>query len=279
MIDWIKKLVGTKNEREIRRIRPYVDQINKLESEYERYTDAELGAKTGEFKNRIAEATAPLKQQLEEATGAAAAAEPEERDELKGRVDELDKELRQKEAEVLEELVPQAFAAVREASRREGATSRRRGIEGRLENLALAEIVQMLHIGNKTALVTLSQEAGRGKIWFELGTIRHAKVGALEGEEAVFAMLEWKEGGFRIEHGVRTKESTVESDPMWLVMEGLRGLDPVAYVRFASVYRDFREAADFQEVLSEIAAAPVAPHEAVLAFESADAEAVPHKKH
>ncbi len=36
-------------------------------------------------------------------------------------------------------------------------------------------------------------------------------------------------------------------------MEGLRALDPVAYVRFASVYRDFREAADFQEVLGEIA--------------------------
>jgi transcriptional repressor NrdR len=36
------------------------------------------------------------------------------------------------------------------------------------------------------------------------------------------------------------------------VMEALRGLDPVAYVRFASVYRDFREAADFQEVLGEI---------------------------
>ena len=46
-------------------------------------------------------------------------------------------------------------------------------------------------------------------------------------------------------------------------MEALRGLDPVAYVRFASVYRDFREAADFQEVLGEIAGAPVAPHEAV----------------
>ena len=37
------------------------------------------------------------------------------------------------------------------------------------------------------------------------------------------------------------------------VMEALRGLDPVAYVGFASVYRDFREAADFQEVLGEIA--------------------------
>jgi transcriptional repressor NrdR len=38
-----------------------------------------------------------------------------------------------------------------------------------------------------------------------------------------------------------------------LAMEALKGLDPVAYVRFASVYRDFREAADFHQVLAEIA--------------------------
>jgi transcriptional repressor NrdR len=38
-----------------------------------------------------------------------------------------------------------------------------------------------------------------------------------------------------------------------LAMDALKGLDPVAYVRFASVYRDFRGAADFQAVLAEIA--------------------------
>lgn len=41
-----------------------------------------------------------------------------------------------------------------------------------------------------------------------------------------------------------------------LVMEALKGLDPVAYVRFASVYRDFREASDFAQVLGEIARVP-----------------------
>jgi len=118
MIDWIKRLVGTKNEREIKRIRPYVDEINKLEPEYASLTDAELGAKTGEFKRCILEATAGLKQELEEANATAAGAEPDDRDELKSRADELDKELREKEAEVLKELLPEAFAAVREASRR-----------------------------------------------------------------------------------------------------------------------------------------------------------------
>jgi transcriptional repressor NrdR len=38
-----------------------------------------------------------------------------------------------------------------------------------------------------------------------------------------------------------------------LAMDALKSLDPVAYVRFASVYRDFRGAADFQAVLAEIA--------------------------
>ena len=38
-----------------------------------------------------------------------------------------------------------------------------------------------------------------------------------------------------------------------LVMEGLKSLDGVAYVRFASVYRNFSEAADFASVLAELA--------------------------
>jgi transcriptional repressor NrdR len=36
------------------------------------------------------------------------------------------------------------------------------------------------------------------------------------------------------------------------VMEGLQGLDTVAYVRFASVYRDFREAKDFEDFVGSI---------------------------
>lgn len=37
-----------------------------------------------------------------------------------------------------------------------------------------------------------------------------------------------------------------------LVMEGLRQIDPVAYIRFASVYRDFGEARDFEEFASSV---------------------------
>src|SRR6266513_777199 len=50
-------------------------------------------------------------------------------------------------------------------------------------------------------------------------------------------------------------ESEVSSETIGeTVMEHLRGLDDVAYVRFASVYRNFREPKDFQAVLGELSA-------------------------
>ncbi len=38
-----------------------------------------------------------------------------------------------------------------------------------------------------------------------------------------------------------------------LVMDALKGLDQVAYIRFASVYRDFKDAADFEKELRQLA--------------------------
>ena len=46
-----------------------------------------------------------------------------------------------------------------------------------------------------------------------------------------------------------------------LVMYGLKGLDPVAYIRFASVYKDFSEAGDFAEIAEAVGDAPSAGEE------------------
>ena len=40
-----------------------------------------------------------------------------------------------------------------------------------------------------------------------------------------------------------------------MVMEGLKGLDSVAYIRFASVYKDFREAKDFEDFAGTVSEA------------------------
>jgi transcriptional repressor NrdR len=52
-------------------------------------------------------------------------------------------------------------------------------------------------------------------------------------------------------------ESEIPSEQIGhLVMAGLRGLDDVAYVRFASVYRNFREAKDFETFVGELSGEP-----------------------
>ena len=48
-------------------------------------------------------------------------------------------------------------------------------------------------------------------------------------------------------------ESEIDSNTIGeLVMNGLKALDSVAYVRFASVYRNFRETRDFEELIDEL---------------------------
>ncbi len=53
MVSILKKIFGTKNDREIKRIRPMVDRINSLEPDISALSDAQLRAKTEEFKQRI----------------------------------------------------------------------------------------------------------------------------------------------------------------------------------------------------------------------------------
>jgi preprotein translocase subunit SecA len=53
MLSIVKRIVGTKNDRELRRIRPVVERINGLESSVQKLSNAELRGKTTEFRERI----------------------------------------------------------------------------------------------------------------------------------------------------------------------------------------------------------------------------------
>jgi preprotein translocase subunit SecA len=60
MLSLIKKIVGTKNDREVKRIRPFVGEINELEAEFQKLADAELHDKTEQFKQRVRETSRPV---------------------------------------------------------------------------------------------------------------------------------------------------------------------------------------------------------------------------
>ena len=63
-----------------------------------------------------------------------------------------------------------------------------------------------------------------------------------------------------IQRQLETRGDEVSTDDIGqAVMEGLKALDPVAYIRFASVYKDFSEAGDFAEIaeaVGEVGATP-----------------------
>jgi preprotein translocase subunit SecA len=98
------KIFGTKNEREIKRLRPLLERINSLEPEMQRHSDAELRAKTDEFRKRINERLSQVQP------------EPEAEDENRSSRGPTERDRAVKE--VLEEILPEAFAVVREAGRR-----------------------------------------------------------------------------------------------------------------------------------------------------------------
>jgi len=97
------KVFGTKNEREIKRLMPNVGAISALEPAMKRLSDDELRAKTAEFRQRIQDRLKSI------------ADEPEADIE---RMKELDDERRKATNEVLDEILVEAFAVVREAGRR-----------------------------------------------------------------------------------------------------------------------------------------------------------------
>ncbi len=60
MVSWIlKKVVGSKNQREIRRLRPLLEKINRLEQEYAALSEEQLREKTAAWKAELAQIEIP----------------------------------------------------------------------------------------------------------------------------------------------------------------------------------------------------------------------------
>ncbi len=112
-------VTGDPNEKVLKKYRPVVQEINDLEPEFERKSNDELRAMTQGFQARIAEATTELREELAEAEQEYLdVLGTEEQKFARVEVDRIKKELRKEEEAILWEILPEAFAAVREASKR-----------------------------------------------------------------------------------------------------------------------------------------------------------------
>jgi preprotein translocase subunit SecA len=112
------KVFGTKNERVVKSLMPNVQAINALEPQIEKLTDAELRAKTDEFRQRIQERLSRFRGGNGSPPPAADAGAEREGEDDPDRVKRLEKEQYDALQEVLNEILVEAFAVVREAGRR-----------------------------------------------------------------------------------------------------------------------------------------------------------------
>src|ERR1035437_11008014 len=116
---------GTRHERERKRVQPIVDEINVIGQRLASLSDDELKAQTAKFRDAIRERTAALSAEIATLKDAKkTAADPQEREridlELTGADGSggLEGKFRDGIRDVLDDLVPEAFATVREAARR-----------------------------------------------------------------------------------------------------------------------------------------------------------------
>ncbi|MGA1417457.1 MAG: preprotein translocase subunit SecA, partial [Gemmatimonadaceae bacterium] len=121
----LAKVIGTRHQREQRRVQPIVDEINALGAQLRALSDADLQAQTTKFRATIGEATEALRGRIDalkmEKHAAADAAAREAIDlQLSGADGQggLEGEYRDAVKSVLDEILPEAFATVREAARR-----------------------------------------------------------------------------------------------------------------------------------------------------------------
>ena len=114
----IGKLFGNKNTRDMREIQPWVEKVKKAYPAIERLNNDELRAKTQELKERIKQSAIAENAKIVELKAKVEQTEIEEREQLFNEIDKLETTVLDKYEVALDEVLPEAFAIVKETARR-----------------------------------------------------------------------------------------------------------------------------------------------------------------
>ena len=115
----IRKLLGSKSTRDIKAIDPIIKAIKAAEGEIAKLSHDQLRGKTAEFKERI---VSYIKEEETEVQELKASIEGEdnilEREKMWEQVDKLEKTIYEKTQNILNEILPEAFAVMKETAKR-----------------------------------------------------------------------------------------------------------------------------------------------------------------
>ena len=116
--EFISKLFGNKASRDMKEIKPWVDKVKAVYPEIAKLSHDELRAKTEELKKYIHDSAIDEHKKIEELKASIESTELEDREALFAQIDKLEKEVLDKYEKALDDVLPQAFAIVKDTARR-----------------------------------------------------------------------------------------------------------------------------------------------------------------
>ena len=116
--EFMTKLFGNKSQRDLKEITPYVNKIKAVYPSIQQLSNDELRAKVDEIKQRIQDYVADERAKVEELRKGIDDKELEEREAIWAEVDKIEKAITDKMEVVLEEVLPEVFAIVKDTARR-----------------------------------------------------------------------------------------------------------------------------------------------------------------
>jgi CheY-like chemotaxis protein len=100
-------------------------------------------------------------------------------------------------------------------------------IQGRLEEMSMTDLMQSLEMGQKSCRLVVQKGSEHGELYFAGGQCRDAKIGNLEGDDAVYRVILWTEGAFEIDFNAAnaSTRTTTTRTTTGLLMEAMRLID------------------------------------------------------
>jgi hypothetical protein len=99
------------------------------------------------------------------------------------------------------------------------------GMQGKLEDYNLLDLIQTLDQNKKTGILTLYHGRDEGRIWFMNGRICEAKFRTFENLAAIFKLVTWLEGDFTISFVEEEYEPKIEQDNQQILLECIQYID------------------------------------------------------
>ncbi|MGZ5427242.1 MAG: DUF4388 domain-containing protein [Thermoanaerobaculia bacterium] len=97
--------------------------------------------------------------------------------------------------------------------------------QGSLNELPLSDIVQLVAVSGKTGMFSMTRASEKGYVYLQNGQITHAKLGEVEGEDAIYALALWSQGSFQFSPGVESEARTISRSNTNLLLEAARRSD------------------------------------------------------